>query len=60
VDDGMQAMPKVSPSRAFTPWVVGSFAIGIAATVAGLGFLNAALFLPFPAVDHQHRLVRIS
>ena len=46
-------------SRAFTAWVVGSLAIGMAVAIAALALLNAALFKPFPAIGRQDRLVKV-
>jgi predicted permease len=40
--------------------VIGSLAIGMAVTIAGLAVLNALLFLPFPAVTNQQQLIRLS
>jgi predicted permease len=58
-DDIGYAVRALRHSRAFTAWTVGSLAIGITVTIAALAFLNAAMFLPFPEVSDQKRLVRV-
>ena len=37
-------------SQAYSIWVIGSLAIGMAVTVAALAVLNAVLVAPFPGV----------
>ena len=54
------AFRALQHSRGFTTWVIGSLAIGMAVTIAALALLNATLFLPFPEVTDQKRLVRVS
>ncbi|MEX1128562.1 MAG: ABC transporter permease, partial [Vicinamibacterales bacterium] len=44
----------------FVLGVVLSLAIGIGATVVAFSFINAAVFRPFPGVDKQHELLRLS
>jgi predicted permease len=44
----------------FVLGVVLSLSIGIGANVVAFSFINAAVFRPFPGVDKQHELVRIS
>ncbi len=58
--DVRDACRALTHSRGFAIWVVGSLAIGMAATIAALALLNALLFLPFPEVTEQERLVRVS
>jgi predicted permease len=47
-------------SRAYSMWVVGSLAIGMAVIIAALAVLNALLLVPFPEVTAQDRLARVS
>lgn len=54
------ACRSLRSSRAYSTWVVGSLAIGMAVTIAALAVLNAMLLLPFPEVMDQQRLVRVS
>ena len=44
---------------AYTTWVVGSLAIGMAVTIGAFAVLIAALIGPFPEVTAQQRLVRV-
>ena len=60
VDDLRDALRSLRRSGAFTAWVVGSLAIGMAVTIAALALLNGALFLPFQGVADQDRLVRVA
>jgi putative ABC transport system permease protein len=60
VQDIRQACRALMSSRSYAAWVVGSLAIGMAVTIAGLAVLNALLFLPFPEVTNQEQLVRVS
>jgi predicted permease len=54
------ALRSFSADRSFTLAVVGSLAIGIAATTAAFAVVNAALFRPYPGVQAQEQLVRIT
>jgi predicted permease len=58
--DIRHACRSLRSSRAYSIWVVGSLAIGMAVTIAGLAALNALLLLPFPEVTDQQHLVRVS
>jgi len=58
--DVRHACRSCRSSRAYSIWVVGSLAIGMAVTIAALAVLNALLLLPFPEVTDQQRLVRLS
>ena len=58
--DVRDAFRSLRRSGAFTAWVVGSLAIGMAVAIAALALLNAALLLPFQGVTDQDRLVRVS
>jgi hypothetical protein len=58
--DIRDAFRSLRRSGAFTAWVVGSLAIGMAVAIAALALLNAALLLPFQGVTDQDRLVRVS
>src|SRR5687768_17294223 len=58
--DLRSALRSLRHSRAFAAWVVGSLAIGMAVTIAAFALLNAALFLPFPGITDQPRLVRVT
>jgi putative ABC transport system permease protein len=58
--DLRSARRAVMHARAFTAWVVGSLALGMAVTVAALALLNATLLAPFAGVADQDRLVRVS
>ena len=60
VDDLRGALRSLRRSGAFTAWVVGSLAIGMAVTIAAFALLNAALLLPFQGIADQDRLVRVS
>jgi predicted permease len=60
VDDLRGALRSLRHSGAFTAWVVGSLAMGMAVTIAALALLNGALFLPFQGVADQDRLVRVA
>ena len=44
----------------FVLGVVLSLSIGIGANVVAFSFINAAVFRPFPGVENQHELVRLS
>ena len=54
------ACRSLRSSRAYSTWVVGSLALGMAVTIVALAVLNALLLLPFPEVMDQQRLVRVS
>ena len=58
--DLRSAVRSLQHSRRYTGWVVGSLAIGMAVTIAALALLNAVMFLPFPGVTDQERLVRVA
>jgi predicted permease len=58
--DVRYACRSLKSSRACAAWVIGSLAVGMAATLAALAVLNAFLLLPFPEVTDQQRLVRVS
>lgn len=58
--DVRYACRALRSSRVYAMWVVGSLAVGMAVTIAGVALLNALLVLPFPEVTEQKRLVRVS
>src|SRR5215203_3696933 len=58
--DLRSARRGILQARAFTAWVAGSLAVGMAVTVAALALLNATLLAPFAGVADQDRLVRVS
>ena len=58
--DLRSAARAIQHSRRYTGWVVGSLSIGMAVAIAALALLNAVMFLPFPGVTDQDRLVRVS
>jgi predicted permease len=60
VQDIRYACRSLRSSRAYSIWVIGSLAIGMAVTIAALAVLNALLVAPFAEVTAQHRLVRVS
>jgi predicted permease len=54
------ALRSFASGRSFTLAVVGSLAIGIAATTAAFAMVNAVLFRSFPAITGQEDLVRVT
>jgi predicted permease len=54
------AVRAIQHSPRYTGWVVGSLSIGMAVAIAALALLNAVIFLPFPGIADQERLVRVS
>ena len=58
--DMRYACRSLRSSRVYSIWVIGSLAVGMAVTIAALALLNALLFLPFPEVTEQQRLVRVT
>jgi predicted permease len=57
--DVRYALRGFSSGKGFTVAVVGSLAIGIAATTTAFALVNATLLQPFPGVHNQKELVRI-
>jgi predicted permease len=60
VQDVRSAWRSLRHSRAYTMWVIGSLAVGMAVTIAAFALLNATMLRPFPEVADQKRLVRIA
>ena len=58
--DVRYALRILANGKSFTLAVIGSLAIGIAATTTGFAVVNAALFRPYPGVHAQEDLVRIT
>lgn len=54
------AVRSLVHAPAFTMWVIGSLAVGMAVAIAALALVHALLFSPFPGVASQERLVRVS
>src|SRR5215204_114629 len=54
------AVRSLVHAPAFSLWVIGSLAIGMAVAIAALALVNALLFSPFAAVTAQERLVRVA
>ena len=53
------ALRGFSGGKGFTAAVIGSLAIGIAATTTAFALVNATFLRPFPAVADQDELVRV-
>ncbi|HJR61121.1 MAG TPA: ABC transporter permease [Vicinamibacterales bacterium] len=58
--DVRYALRGLLAAPGFVLGVVLSLSIGIGANVVAFSFINAAVFRPFPGVDRQHELVRLS
>jgi putative ABC transport system permease protein len=57
IREGLRSLRR---SPRYAAWIVGSLAVGMAATTAASALLNALLFQPFPGVGAQERLVRVA
>jgi predicted permease len=60
LQDARHAFRAVRCSSGLTGWLIGSLAIGMGVVIASLAFLVTLLVGPFPDVEQQWRLVRIS
>lgn len=58
--DVRYALRSLGNGRSFTVAVIGSLAIGIGATTTAFALVNASLLTPFPALEDEDTLVRIS
>jgi hypothetical protein len=58
--DVRYAIRALGRGRAFTFTVIASLAVGIGATTTAFAVVNAALFRPYPEVQAQEDLVRIT
>jgi predicted permease len=58
--DVRYALRTLGTGKAFTLAVVGSLAIGIAATTTAFALVNATLLRPFPEIRAQEELVRVT
>jgi predicted permease len=60
VDDLRQALRSLRFAPGFSAAVVLCLAFGLAASIGGMSFINAAVFRPFPGVERQQELVRLT
>ena len=58
--DVRYALRTLGAGRSFALGVIGSLAVGIAATTTAFALVNTTFFRPFPAVHESDELVRVS
>jgi predicted permease len=58
--DARYAVRGLLRNKGFAVAVIGSLAIGIAATTTAFALINASLLRPFPGIGDQNRLVRVA